>query len=167
MTCRATVPRAPPYTLEGAVAALQVRRLYPAPGKSIGPGIWLPPRASHLATTLPYVCTYVQAMHRHSAHGLPLDRSQILRDQEKIQARALVMQQAHESRDVPGTAPIRCTICGRTFARREHLRRHQKTHTKERPFQCSICDKSFSRQYVMLQIYALTPRLITDPSGMS
>ena len=35
--------------------------------------------------------------------------------------------------------------CGRLFKRLEHLRRHLRTHTIERPFQCSICRKRFSR----------------------
>ena len=35
--------------------------------------------------------------------------------------------------------------CGRMFKRMEHLRRHLRTHTMERPFQCSRCKKRFSR----------------------
>ena len=35
--------------------------------------------------------------------------------------------------------------CGRLFKRLEHLKRHLRTHTSERPFQCQICRKRFSR----------------------
>ena len=35
--------------------------------------------------------------------------------------------------------------CGRLFKRLEHLRRHLRTHTMERPFQCQVCRKRFSR----------------------
>lgn len=39
--------------------------------------------------------------------------------------------------------PLFC--CGRLFKRMEHLKRHMRTHTMERPFQCNRCEKRFSR----------------------
>jgi len=35
--------------------------------------------------------------------------------------------------------------CGRLFKRLEHLKRHVRTHTQERPYICSLCGKAFSR----------------------
>ncbi|KAI1824796.1 STE like transcription factor [Xylaria intraflava] len=35
--------------------------------------------------------------------------------------------------------------CGRIFKRLEHLKRHVRTHTQERPYICPHCNKAFSR----------------------
>ncbi|OAD05327.1 C2H2-type zinc finger transcription factor, partial [Mucor lusitanicus CBS 277.49] len=35
--------------------------------------------------------------------------------------------------------------CGRLFKRLEHLKRHFRTHTLERPYSCNMCGKHFSR----------------------
>ncbi|KLO16620.1 hypothetical protein SCHPADRAFT_207875 [Schizopora paradoxa] len=35
--------------------------------------------------------------------------------------------------------------CSRLFKRMEHLKRHLRTHTMERPYQCNICQRRFSR----------------------
>lgn len=35
--------------------------------------------------------------------------------------------------------------CARVFKRLEHLKRHFRTHTLERPYSCSMCGKHFSR----------------------
>ncbi|KAI5201477.1 hypothetical protein AUEXF2481DRAFT_71004 [Aureobasidium subglaciale EXF-2481] len=36
-------------------------------------------------------------------------------------------------------------MCGRVFKRLEHLKRHVRTHTSERPYVCPLCNKAFSR----------------------
>lgn len=43
--------------------------------------------------------------------------------------------------------PFGCVQCPKSFRRMEHLRRHLKIHTKERPFACDIvgCGRKFSR----------------------
>ncbi|KAG5513298.1 hypothetical protein PMAC_001361 [Pneumocystis sp. 'macacae'] len=40
-----------------------------------------------------------------------------------------------------------CDICNKRFKRYEHLKRHERSHTSEKPFQCSIreCGRWFSR----------------------
>ncbi|KAH8815294.1 hypothetical protein F5884DRAFT_172896 [Xylogone sp. PMI_703] len=39
----------------------------------------------------------------------------------------------------------RCEICERSFARNEHLIRHRRIHTGERPFDCPHCNVGFPR----------------------
>ncbi|CCM05944.1 uncharacterized protein FIBRA_08183 [Fibroporia radiculosa] len=57
-------------------------------------------------------------------------------------------------------APVRskafvCPLfsCGRMFKRTEHLKRHLRTHTLERPYQCQQCQKRFSRSDNLAQHY--------------
>ncbi|OJT14454.1 Transcription factor steA [Trametes pubescens] len=52
-----------------------------------------------------------------------------------------------EMEGAPRTKAFVCPLfsCGRMFKRMEHLRRHLRTHTLERPFQCDQCQKRFSR----------------------
>ena len=52
------------------------------------------------------------------------------------------------SADVPRTKVFVCPLfsCGRMYKRMEHLKRHVRSHTMERPFPCHRCSKKFSRQ---------------------
>ncbi|KAK4463001.1 hypothetical protein QBC42DRAFT_223603 [Cladorrhinum samala] len=40
---------------------------------------------------------------------------------------------------------FQCGRCQRSFARLEHLQRHERTHTQERPFSCNLCESKFTR----------------------
>ncbi|KAH7255330.1 uncharacterized protein BKA55DRAFT_313663 [Fusarium redolens] len=64
------------------------------------------------------------------------------------------MEISHSDRDRRSSAdsaeptPSRHTChCGKSFIRKEHLRRHQATHG-ERNFVCPICQRSFTRKLV-------------------
>ncbi|KAF9895291.1 hypothetical protein FE257_000195 [Aspergillus nanangensis] len=39
-----------------------------------------------------------------------------------------------------------CTRCDRNFSRLEHLQRHERSHTKEKPYRCLGCPKAFTRK---------------------
>ncbi|KIW14918.1 hypothetical protein PV08_07703 [Exophiala spinifera] len=61
----------------------------------------------------------------------------------------------------------KCSFCGHEFSKMEHLQRHERSHTGERPFECATCEKRFSRRDVLnrhIQKH-LKPR--SDPAGLA
>ncbi|KAE8136109.1 hypothetical protein BDV38DRAFT_294154 [Aspergillus pseudotamarii] len=42
-----------------------------------------------------------------------------------------------------------CNICSSQFSRGDHLTRHYRSHTKQRPFVCPVCCKGFARRDLM------------------
>jgi hypothetical protein len=53
---------------------------------------------------------------------------------------------AVEGNDRPHKRQRTCQQCGQSFSKAEHLDRHVRSHTKERPFACTLCAKSYGRQ---------------------
>ncbi|XP_042150411.1 zinc finger protein 700-like isoform X2 [Ixodes scapularis] len=41
--------------------------------------------------------------------------------------------------------PFKCKLCPHAFARNSALRMHNRTHTGEKPFKCKLCPKAFAR----------------------
>ena len=53
----------------------------------------------------------------------------------------------HENGSPYSTKSYTCPVpnCSRLFKRLEHLKRHVRTHTQERPYVCEYCGRNFSR----------------------
>lgn len=46
---------------------------------------------------------------------------------------------------------FKCSYCSKTFDRRDVLNDHIRNHTGEKPFECNICKKKFTRGFVLLR----------------
>ncbi|KAI5194028.1 hypothetical protein E4T39_08818 [Aureobasidium subglaciale] len=58
----------------------------------------------------------------------------------------MVSLQPGGAQTIPATTPLfQCTVCQRAFSRIDHLSRHVRTHTLEKPYNCEFCDKKFAR----------------------
>ncbi|CAR23470.1 DNA-binding transcription factor ADR1 [Lachancea thermotolerans CBS 6340] len=44
-----------------------------------------------------------------------------------------------------------CEVCTRAFARHEHLIRHERQHTKEKPYHCGVCERKYGRRDLLLR----------------
>nr|AGO06027.1 transcription factor STE12 [Volvariella volvacea] len=125
---------------------------------------------------------YIQASHGHVASGLVGQRP---RSHDPVQRHTYPMassnfnqqQQMISQGSFDGMNPGQLTkmkayacpllTCRRIFKRMEHLRRHLRTHTMERPYTCPQCNKKFSRSDNLTQ-HARTHLMRPDgtPSGL-
>ncbi|CAO3633226.1 unnamed protein product [Mucor hiemalis] len=60
-----------------------------------------------------------------------------------LHPQAIYPNEVHQSPEKVYTCPL--PQCARLFKRLEHLKRHFRTHTMERPYSCNMCGKHFSR----------------------
>jgi len=50
----------------------------------------------------------------------------------------------------------KCRFCHRVCHKQEHLDRHERTHTKVRPYRCESCEKYFVRRYCYETVIGMT-----------
>ncbi|KAJ6148588.1 hypothetical protein N7497_010570 [Penicillium chrysogenum] len=70
------------------------------------------------------------------------------------------------ARGRPKSQVAPCRFCKKEFKRLEHLKRHERIHTQEKPFVCQ-CGRSFSRQDLLSRHGRLchSPGSVEEPSG--
>ncbi|TKA35280.1 hypothetical protein B0A54_12555 [Friedmanniomyces endolithicus] len=81
---------------------------------------------------------------QHFPHG-PLQHHAVQRAANGVyrRARSATVSEMAPYPQKSHSCPI--PMCGRLFKRLEHLKRHVRTHTQERPYLCNLCNKAFSR----------------------
>lgn len=60
--------------------------------------------------------------------------------------------------------PHICGTCKRSFARLYNLKRHERSHTKEKPFKCSKCARCFTRGDMLLRHKQMLHQTLTPSS---
>ncbi|RFU74224.1 zinc finger rsv1 [Trichoderma arundinaceum] len=74
---------------------------------------------------------------------MPTDRVAAGTEDQNTRHPEAELQRKLRSRQYKGW---KCPHCDRAFKKREHMVRHIRSHTKERPFACDICSKSYGRR---------------------
>ncbi|ETN41350.1 uncharacterized protein HMPREF1541_03285 [Cyphellophora europaea CBS 101466] len=62
-------------------------------------------------------------------------------------SRETIVEQRRNQRD----SKRKCPVCARTFSKTEHLERHVRSHTKEKPFECQYCGRKYGRNDSLLR----------------
>ncbi|ETI22980.1 hypothetical protein G647_04776 [Cladophialophora carrionii CBS 160.54] len=98
------------------------------------------PSQSQLSAGTEPMPSFGDDMHSGSLHASPavrLERPGPIRRARSATMMELGVPYKSHSCPIPS--------CGRLFKRLEHLKRHVRTHTQERPYVCPYCNKAFSR----------------------
>ncbi|GAB7357387.1 hypothetical protein MBLNU459_g8326t1 [Dothideomycetes sp. NU459] len=82
---------------------------------------------------------------QHAQHFRPVHHAAVTRTANGVfrRARSATITELGPYPTKQHSCPI--PMCGRLFKRLEHLKRHVRTHTSERPYSCPLCNKAFSR----------------------
>ncbi|KAJ6038346.1 hypothetical protein N7460_008117 [Penicillium canescens] len=57
----------------------------------------------------------------------------------------------------------KCATCHRLFSSKNHLRRHESSHTSQSPRRCEFCDRKYSRNDALRRHYKSCPRIGAQP----
>ncbi|KAJ8929735.1 hypothetical protein NQ314_017550 [Rhamnusium bicolor] len=69
-------------------------------------------------------------------------------DFEYLPKKSMSRKTKHLKRHVSSHSNIKpfcCTVCAKSFSRRDHLNKHQKLHERQNDYECNICQKPFNR----------------------
>jgi uncharacterized Zn-finger protein len=116
----------------------------PSSDRSSSPVRHYPVRAFESSPTpgIPIVPSGYSSIARRDAKRNKAQKAAVYREKKLFEERIpMVVSEMDKS--------YRCSRseCGKRFKRQEHLKRHEKTHTLERPFKCDVpdCSKAFGR----------------------
>ena len=60
-----------------------------------------------------------------------------------------------------------CSSCFKSYKRPEHLRRHQLSHSTERPYECAVCKSTFQRSDVLKRHLKTCDAFVDEPPDSS
>lgn len=95
--------------------------------------------------------TVKPSISRSSASGISPERSVSPFDGSANSAPTQPIPKKSQQIKTDKPRPHICTVCTRAFARLEHLKRHERSHTNEKPFQCAACGRCFARRDLVLR----------------
>lgn len=65
-------------------------------------------------------------------------------------SKAFNMQKSSQNYNLEQTAQIKCSICSKTFANENTLKRHfYFSHESDLPYSCKICSKQFAKRWIL------------------